>query len=281
MIIDTEKMHFFQQALIPLDKVCKEACQKCSDPQLLVLMKMFVLQVEKLEAYVANSIQAYAHLESRQIQKANTIFDEKQWIKEGLTYRHRIHHSIRKDKSIISYLTNGICVGAFAKVEAAKYKYQYCDDLFSANVNASIGNARGKVDAKVLLFEGKQFKPSLHLLAEAKASLAKGGIGASLGNSYVHADGNVDVEVGCVKASAKAVVNEDGIDLKAEVGAAAVSTQIKGSFTFLGVRVSATGIYEFASVGASAEFSKTTGKFSFGAKGSLIAGLGFKIDIDY
>ena len=190
------------------------------------------------------------------------------------------HCSIRKDKSIISYLQNGVCVGGLVKASMKSWNHRSIDYVLHRE-KISLGNASIKGDAKCTLFAGKKFQPALHLLAEANASIAQASAVVSKEYRFLQAEGSVKTSVGAVSAQARALIDKNGIDFKAEAGVAAFKGEASASITILGVCISTTGTYEVGSVGIGAEFTSKKGEFTFGGKASLFAGTGFKVHVDY
>ncbi len=244
------------------------------------IMKLQLLQKQSI-SYCLKSRTTYEQTEYKIRRKANRVNQDSFWKKSKMDTYHHFHTSIRKDKSIVSYLKNGACIGIFAGIDVLKYQKKYQSKYIKGRISTTLGNAVVKGDAKATLFEGKKFKPQLDFVGEAGACLGKVNANASIGNSYIHADGDVDVQVGSVKAEGQAVINKNEFTIKGEVGAAAIKGEAQGSITIFGVTLSATGTAELGSIGASAEFSSKKGEFSFGAKGSLVAGLGFRVKVNY
>ena len=117
--------------------------------------------------------------------------------------------------------------------------------------------------------------------AEAEAALAQLKAGLDIGTSYVHAGIEASVGVGVAKGAAKAVIKKDEVTLKGEIGVAAVQGEVKGKFSLFGADITLSGTGELGAAGVGAEFSSKTGEVEFGGKASLLAGLGFKVKINY
>lgn len=198
-----------------------------------------------------------------------------------LKFTKRFHTTFNKDRNLIGYLKNGACVGLFAGFDAfkgqASKSYKYAK--FGGEVG--VGSGSLSLDAKALLFKNGKFNPQLYLEGDVSATLAQARMYANIGNDYLSVQGEGNLKVGCASAQAKAVISRDEVTLKAEVGAAAVRGEVKGTLSIFGVKITATGIGEVGSVGASAEFSSKKGELEFGTKASLFAGLGFKIRVTY
>ena len=151
----------------------------------------------------------------------------------------------------------------------------------SANAQFTLGSAHMSVDGKGLLYDDGTWNPQLQLEAEAEAALAQLKAGFDIGTSYVHAGIEASVGVGVAKGAAKAVIKKDEVTLKGEIGVAAVQGEVKGKFSLFGADITLSGTGELGAAGVGAEFSSKTGEVEFGGKASLLAGLGFKVKINY
>ena len=254
LLLQTLPLSQLYQDLQKLQKVTSDVIQTHVLSQLSRSLSLLQTKQQQLCTHLKTSATAYENMESSLSSKAKAISDHLQYQTYTMDHSMRWHTSFRKDKSLFSYLQNGVCAGIYASVSG---------------------------DAKFSLYDNQGFSPSLTVSLVAKAALAQAVADIHLGNSYVYADGEASVGVGVVKAEGTAVLNKEELTLKGEVGAAAVQGEVKGSITILGVSITATGTGELGAIGAGAEFSSKKGEFSFGAKGSLLAGLGFRVKVNY
>lgn len=194
---------------------------------------------------------------------------------------HRFHTTFKKDRGLMDYLRNGACFGIFGGFDLLHTHVGTDMKYLQAGGDVRIGSAHVSADAKAMLYDDGKLDPALDLNAEVGAVIGSATAYLNIGNDYVSAKGEAGVEVGRASAQAKAVIKKDEISFKAEAGAAAVRGQIKGTFSIFGLKITATGIGDVGSVGASAEFSSKKGEFEFGTSASLLAGLGFKIHVSY
>lgn len=181
----------------------------------------------------------------------------------------------------MDYVRNGACVGFFAGFDAIRLHLDKQMQYLQMGADVRVGSAKASVDAKALLFKDGKIDPTLHLEGSASVAALQAGAYMNIGNSYVSAKGEANVKVGCAQAEAKAVLNKEEVTLKANVGAAAVRGEVKGTLSIFGVKITATASGEVGSVGASAEFSSKKGEFEIGTSASLFAGLGLKIRVNY
>lgn len=193
----------------------------------------------------------------------------------------RFHTTFSKNRNLIGYVKNGICAGVFAGFDIASVRVGRDMKYLKTSAKISLGHAQISADAKASLFQNGKIQPNLQFTAALSGALLQGSAFARIGNDYVNASGEVNVGVGVVSANAKAVINKDEIALKADVGVAAVKGQAKGVISIFGFTITATGTGELGAIGAGAEFSSKKGEFEVGGKASFLAGLGFKIKVNY
>lgn len=219
-------------------------------------------------------------MKARSLSKGS-IVKKSNWEVGTLKRSNRFHTTFSKDRNLAKYLNNGACVGGYAGLYLARFKYQRKMKYASFLFDTKIGEGNISYDVSAHLFEDKKLKPSLNVELDAGLSALQSSVSVGIGNDKIRVDGSLKGVVGAVNAQAKAVISAKGFQVKAEVGAAALQGEIKGSISILGVKISATGSGEIAAIGGGAEFTSKVGEFEFGAKLSAIAGLGFKIKVDY
>lgn len=200
---------------------------------------------------------------------------------DTMKFQHRNHSTLSFNRSIKDYINNGICAGTYVGFDMYTIRANKNMKYLQINGNVSLGKASLSLDAKGLLYDDEKLKPSLILEGSLQAALAKASATVNIGNSYVYANGEASVGIGVVSAQAKAVINKEEIALKAEVGAAAVRGEVKGCISIFGIKITASASGEIGSIGASAEFSKKKGEFEIGSHCSFLAGVGFKIKVNY
>lgn len=268
--------------------------------ELIALQKQLALQLSNTERYFHTSWQqieqmettmskkSLAKLSAKTIAAANSTPSsdsdfQNRWYSnsQALYTSHRYHTTLNANRNLLGYIKNGVCAGLYGGFDTWKGRGGYDGSLVQGEVHASVGSVHVSGDVKGVLYQNGGFSPALEVKAEAEGTLAQCGLGLHVGNEWVHADGEASLGIGVVTGSAKAVINKDELTLKAEVGAAAVQGKVEGSFTLFGVKITATGTGELGSAGAGAEFSSKKGELEFGGKLSLLAGLGFKIRINY
>lgn len=281
LLLQTLPLSQLYQDLQKLQKVTSDVIQPHVLSQLSRSLSLLQTKQQQLCTHLKTSATAYENMESSLSSKAKAISDHLQYQIYTMDHSMRWHTSFRKDKSLFSYLKNGVCAGIYAGLDVVKFSVGFHETYAQGNLSTSVGSASVSGDAKFSLYDNQGFSPSLTVSLVAKAALAQAVADIHLGNSYVYADGEASVGVGVVKAEGTAVLNKEELTLKGEVGAAAVQGEVKGSITILGVSITATGTGELGAIGAGAEFSSKKGEFSFGAKGSLLAGLGFRVKVNY
>lgn len=201
--------------------------------------------------------------------------------KEWKTYK-RFHTSLSSGKSIKDYLKNGVCFGVFGSVHALDMGLSKHMKYMDMSGNLRLGNLEASADAKFQLYnEDDQIDPSVDITAKAIACLGEVNAKAGLGGSIFHVDAEATGRVGTAKAEGEAVINKEQVTLKGEVGLAALQGDVKGTFSFLGMKITLTGSGELGAVGVGAEFSSKSGEVEFGGKASFLAGVGLKVKIEY
>ncbi|WP_455789402.1 hypothetical protein [Amedibacillus sp. YH-ame10] len=200
---------------------------------------------------------------------------------EVMKFNHRVHSTLNKGGNLVGYVKNGVCIGAFAGFDVWRFRADKEMKYLKTGVDLRVGNMSVSADAKALLFQNGKLDPSLQLEANASATLAQAGAYLNIGNDYLNVQGEANVKVGTASAEAKAVIKKDEFTLKANVGAAAVKGEVKAVFSIFGVKITLKGTGELGAAGAGAEFSSKKGEFEFGGKVSMVAGLGFKVHVDY
>lgn len=238
-------------------------------------------------SYLNQSITAYEVAE-RDIQEAmgglSSLSQRQPFWNTNASYmkfQHRFHNSISADKGIMGYINNGVCVGMFVGFHAASFRANKSMRYLTMQGSMDVGKVSVSADAKAVLKQNDKWDPALILQAEASAALAKATATIRLGNDYIHADGEVSGGVGVASAEAKAIINKEEISLKAEAGVAALKGEVKGSFSVFGATITLSGSGEVGSIGGGAEFSSKKGEWELGGKLSFIAGLGFKVKVNY
>lgn len=254
--------------------------------RLLAKQQQYQQLLTNLGEYLSQSAQAYETAEQR-IQKA---WDEdvqpvpEPFWNTKVSYRKalfRRHTSISADKGIMGYINNGVCAGIFAGFTAAEFKASKSMPYLQMQGDVKVGSVSVSGDAKAVLKQNDAWNPALILEAKANAAVATAAASIRLGNEMIHADGEISGGVGVASAEAKAIIGKDEITLKAEAGAAALQGEVKGSFSIFGATITLSGSGEIGSIGGGAQFSSKKGEWEFGGKLSLIAGLGFKVKVNY
>lgn len=252
-------------------------------------------QLYHVKQYISKTLQEYECLEiklQRQISilpTSHTLW--KAQVPKGTILNHvtmdslgmnvDVSHNISLTKDPKSYLTEGI----IANIKADFYglRYQLNKQSKYVRAQANLGFVTGEVDttAKLVLYDKDKFDPELHLSVTGEASLVSQNASLQVGNQYIKAEIEEEVGLGVVYGEATAVLKKEEVTMKAEVGAAALKGEISGGISLFGLKIKVTGSGELGAVGAGIEFSSKENEFTFGGNASLIAGLGFKINVQY
>lgn len=256
------------------------------------LQQQLQQQLYQLQAFYHDSIRQYEHAEQSLLKQAAQLrsiapSSDSEWQNHWYTkadigkLSHRTHTTFGNGRTLIDYAKNGICAGIFAGFDAVRYQVGYDSKYAQLNGSLAVGSAHISGDVKTVLYEDKAWNPRLEFSVEAEAVAAQLKAGLHVGTSFISGDVEASVGVGVAKGEAKAVISKDEVTLKGEVGVAAVQGKVKGKLSLFGVDVTLTGTGELGAAGIGAEFSSKTGEVEFGGKASLLAGLGFKVKINY
>ena len=240
-----------------------------------------IKQINESLCYVQDSLKSYIETERRLTKQAQEIERMSKKPYQFMKSDVRVHSTLDRDRSLVDFIKNGICVGVFGGLDVVSFRKEVHSKYASGGIKGALGSVDASFDAKGMLFDGKRFSPSAKLEAGFKAAIGSVGMFANIGNSWLSAAAKGDVYVGSVRGEAKAVISKDEVTLKADVGASAIRGEVEGSIQLFGIKITLTGIGEVGSIGANAEFSSKKGELTFGTSASLLAGLGFKVRVNY
>ncbi len=203
-------------------------------------------------------------------------------------YIKRNDHVVQKSKSHYIDWRNLITKGEDESSISGKISYSYAQISASTNskylyTNAAIKlgdlKATGKVQAS--LWKDEEVDPSLVLEGSTSFSLLSGTLSAKLGGSDIYARASATGSVGTAYANAKAVLSADEQTLDLGVGVCALKGEVQGSFHFFGATVTITGQGTIGSAEANVSYHHSAKEWEFGSKLGFIAGLGFKVKVNY
>ena len=117
--------------------------------------------------------------------------------------------------------------------------------------------------------------------AGAEASGATGEVGARFGTDDYNVHVGAEGTAGHAVAEAGASISDEGVSLKAEVGAAALEGEVEGGFTLFGFNVDVSASGAVGAVGAGGEFNVTTNSVSIGGNIAALLGLGLNIKVSW
>lgn len=281
---------YLNASVYQLQNILGQTGQLC---RLSALQRQLEAQLYQLQVFFHDSHMQYESMEQNllkragQLRSAASLSSDSEykdtWYTRKDTWKttHRTHTTFGNGRSLVDYAKNGICAGIFGGFDAFRYKVGKDSKYTSAAAQFTLGSAHVSVDGKAQLYDDGSWNPQLQLEAEGEAALAQLKAGFDIGTSFVHAGIEASVGVGVAKGSAKAVIKKDEVTLKGEIGVAAVQGEVKGKFSLFGADITLSGTGELGAAGVGAEFSSKKGEVEFGGKASLLAGLGFKVKINY
>ncbi len=166
--------------------------------------------------------------------------------------------------------------------------------VLSGNAEGKILAGEAKATGKVVLVEDGKFAPQLTAEAKAGVDVAKGSIGATLGNEcfnghanangeLLHADAHVGAGIGKITYEDEKGEKQTGYGVYAEAGAEAYLAKgsISGGLTICGVKIDVSVEGKAGGAGAKGEFKAETGKLSAGLGLGFLLGGGVNVSIDW
>lgn len=183
--------------------------------------------------------------------------------------------SILQKKSTPSRLE----VGFRYTMQEAKIAYQ--NEWLRSHVGVNLGDIKADAEARCVWFKNKSFDPDIKLELDADASLASANLRARVGGKKVYADLDARGAVGSLYADCFCILNKKEQSFKAAIGAAAVRGEASVCFNVFGVKITLTGQGSLLSAEANIEYKHANREWMFGSKLGFIAGLGFKIRVNY
>lgn len=174
-------------------------------------------------------------------------------------------------------------IGAEGKLEGYLMKGEAYGEvgLLSGEATVTIGGASVSGNVKCELFDDGEWDFEFEAEAVAEAYVAKGEASVRFGtednNAYVAGEGYVCV----AEARGEIEIDEDGFEVKGEVGAAVLKGEARWGFTLFGIKVEATAEGEVLGVGAGAGFKIESNSMELFGKLSAILGAGLKLKISW
>lgn len=160
-------------------------------------------------------------------------------------------------------------------------RLSHANRLASAYLDADVGKFKARGETKFSLYKDQKLDPQAAIKAEASLSLLSGTIGARLGNSQIYGKAVARGTVGTAYTKCKAVLSSHEQTLDIGVGASALKGEVEASFNFFGAKVSLTGSGSIGSAEANLTYHHSAKEWEFGSKLGFIAGLGFKVKVEY
>ncbi|MCF0260939.1 MAG: hypothetical protein HUJ54_13850 [Erysipelotrichaceae bacterium] len=157
----------------------------------------------------------------------------------------------------------------------------YEGEYLSASVSAAVLQGKASGTASVRLMDEGRFSPEVNAAAGVQGSLLASAASASVSTPYASAKASAAGEVGAVYAGASAVINPNEIRMEAAVGAAALRGECSFAFSLFGATVTVTGSGSVGSAEAGLSFAYSNREWEIGSKLGFIAGLGFKLKVEY
>lgn len=231
--------------------------------------KLIQNKLKKLSDYFDESATLYEENEIRQ----NSFF------KDG-NFRFNHHTNINLPSIVLkgdkkSYL-NASMQYSFKEASTA-----FNNDWIKSNLRLNVGDAKAKVDAEFSLWKDKKFDPKLKAELDADIALASANLGVRLGTKNLYTNVDARGAIGALYADVECVLSKDEQVFETGIGACALKGEATISFNIFGVKVTLTGEGSIGSAEANISYHHKNKEWEFGSKLGFIAGLGFKIRVNY
>lgn len=242
-------------------------------------------KLHALADYLETTAISFEHLESKRTSKdVNSVAFQKNTGLTEKSKKQKIHtyHSFHPNVESLALKGNGS-----AKAEAGmQYTYGkihrvYGNEAANLTVNAAVGKVKAKGSAELSLWKDKKWDPKLKINAQAGVTALSGTIYGRAGIKNVYVDASATGDVGTVYANATAVITPNEQTIDAGIGASALKGEVKTSFHFFGANVTLTGQGSVGSAEANVSYHHRAREWEFGSKLGFIAGLGFKVRVNY
>ncbi len=170
---------------------------------------------------------------------------------------------------------------ASVEIGAAKVSGEASLGIASIEGELAVGVIAAEATGKISMMHKGQFDPSVEIGAKASAKGITGEIETQLGTEDFNAHAKAEGVVGVAEAEAKAAFSTDGVELKADVGAAALQGEVSGGIELFGIKIDASVKGELAAIGAEGKAEVKKDSILLGGKLSFVAGLGLEIKISW
>lgn len=157
----------------------------------------------------------------------------------------------------------------------------YKNDYINSSLSLNVGDAKINAEGELRVWKDKVFDPELEVDVRADVALLSGNLRAKIGNEYVNTNVDARGTVGALYAQAHCVLSKEEQTLEAGVGACALRGEAEVAFNIFGAKVTLTAEGSVGSAEAKLSYHHKNREWEFGSKLGFIAGLGFKVRVNY
>lgn len=240
------------------------------------IKNQFMQKLLGLSFYCGYRIQA--------VQEAERVLQQKQEQMTVSSFTHHFNHYVIKPGS------GSVKDAGFFKMGAgAAYRFNTFQTVISKSVsiikttletNILSGVLKAEVQASLFDEEGA-IAPQLIGYVGLQAYLAQASLALQSDIPFVKASTKLTGSIGTVYAQAEAVLSKAEQTLSLKAGAAALTGEAQCAFELFGAKVTLTGSLSLGSAEAELTYSHKNKEWEFGSKLGFIAGLGFRIKVEY
>lgn len=185
-------------------------------------------------------------------------------------------------KSLIEKKNKPIELSAEAHYTAKTFKNEYSNPLVQTDISARLLDGQAKGEAEIRLFDSKEkFDPRLAAQAELGVSFLNLSANANAGIGDLKTKNNVNLQIGTAYAKGEAKADSTGLILEGSVGAAALKGEASCSFRVFNSTIKLTASGSLCSAEASFSAHFTNKEWQFGSSLGFIAGLGYKVEVEF
>lgn len=231
------------------------------------------IQIQNKLSQIANYLSQSASIYEDNERSSNSIF------KDG-----KLFTSYNTNLNLPSLLSKGDKKSYFSGYAQYSFKeatLAYKNEYLNSTLSLNIGDAKVNVEAELSVWKDKVFDPSLEVDLRADVAVISGNLRAKLGNEYVNSTMNARGTVGALYAQAQCVLSKEEQTLDLGVGACALRGEAEVAINVFGAKVTLIAQGSLGSAEANLSYHHKNREWEFGSKLGFIAGLGFKVRVNY
>lgn len=253
--------------------------------------KLNSLQSDLLVALPANcryrhqTIQSKLSLLANYFSQTATIYEQNENSQSGFNFKKgKLKTSTSTDVNLLSLVTKQdkkMSVYGSIRYSIAQAKKTYASDYVSSSLSVNLGDFKATGEAELALWKNQKFDPRVNIDLDADVALASVNLYSKIGTNKVYGTLNARGAVGALYADATCILNKNEQTFEAGAGVCALRGEASISFNVFGAKITLTGTGSIGSAEANVSYHHKNREWEFGSKLGFIAGLGFKVKVNY